>query len=105
MEGKQQQNIKTTGADRVVCEVHPAHLFRVGFAAIIRFEVGVNVSKKGGVLVALAVVKIALDLSDGLDLRGETHEARPRHVAATLAPCQARSSRNFQRSLISRAAA
>jgi len=104
MDGKQHKNIKA-GCDRVVCEVHPAHFFRVGFAAVIRFEVGVNVSKKGSVLVALAVVKIALDLSDGFDLCGKTHEAKPRHMAATLEPCQARSSRNFQRSLISRAVA
>ena len=57
------------GHNRVVCEVHPAHLFSVRLAAIICLEVAVNLGQKVGVLVAAAVVEVALNLAQVFDLR------------------------------------
>ena len=58
--------------DRVLGEVHPAHLARVRIAAVICPEVVVHVLQEGGILVALAVIEIALHLAELCNLQANT---------------------------------
>jgi hypothetical protein len=93
------------GPDRVLREVHPAHLRGDGLAPVVPLEVVVNVGKKCSFFVALAVVKVALDFNTIFYLENQTREqlgaGRERKCRA---PCLVRGIQSCQRPPLSRAA-